>query len=276
MSTARNLVEYSDYRTYLKDYYSEQKKKNPGFSYRVFALRARLSSPNYLKLVIDGQRRITHKILPHFIRGLKLSKTEAEYFKTLVLFEESQDPEEKVRYLGDLARMRTRWGDEERTIERDRLDLLRGWHHWVIRELVLLTDFRPDPEWMVSKLRYRITLQEAREAWGVLERLEFVKKDTEGKYHLSEPLITTGDEIAYILLRNLHCHTLQFAVQSILRDPREEREVGGVTLAIPMKRLPEIKAWLRNVRMEFNQRFTQESDNDAVYNLSIAFFPMTK
>lgn len=271
-----NLVDYSDYRAFLKDYYVKQKKENPGFSYRSFAMRARLSSPNYLKLVIDGDRRITDKTLASFVRGLRLSKVETEYFKNLVLFQESQDAETKAMHLRELARIKTYWGFEEKRMDRDRMELLRGWHHWVIREMVVLDDFSSDPEWIVKKLRYKVTVTEARDALAVLERLEFVRKSPEGKYSVSEPLVSTGDEVSSILLRNLHCQFFQFAIQAILRDNREEREMGGVMLAISKNRLPEIKAFIREFRLEFNKRFSQLEGNDAVYNLGVAFFALTK
>ncbi len=273
--TESSLADYSDYRAYLRDYYAKQKKQNPSFSYRSFAMRAKLSSPNYLKLVIDGDRRITDKTLPNFIRGLRLAKMEADYFRNLVLYQESQDAEAKATHLRELARLRSRWGREEKTIEHDRLEFLRGWHHWVIREMVLLTDFNPDPEWIAKRLRYKVTAKEAKDALDVLERLEFITlKD--GKYVLSDPLITLGDEISSLMLRNFHCQLFQFSIQSILNDTREEREFGGVTLAISKKKLPEIKALIREFREEFNKRFSEPDGNDAVYNFGMAFFPLTK
>ena len=270
-----SLVEYSDYRSYLRAYYVRQKKSNPSFSYRSFALRAKLSSPNYLKLVIDGDRRITDKTLPNFIRGLRLAKLEADYFRNLVLYQESEDAEAKAAHLRELARLRSRWGKEEKNIEHDRLEFLRGWHHWVIRELVLLEDFSPDPEWIAKRLRHKITPKEAKESLAVLERLEFIQiKD--GKYIQSEPLSTVGDEVSSLILWNLYCQFFQFAIQSILNDKREDREFGGVTLAISKSRLPEIKALIREFRLEFNRRFSEPEGNDAVYNLGLAFFPLTK
>lgn len=271
-----SLLEYTDYRVYLRDFYQQQKTVSVSFSYRVFAMRAKLASPNYLKLVIDGSRRITDRTLPNFIRGLRLSRTDADYFKNLVFYQESEDTDAKAMHLRELVKIRNRGGREERTIEKDRLDILRTWHPWVIREMLLLKDFRPDPEWISRRLRHKVTPAEAQEALGLLERLEFIKRKPEGGYSVSDPLVTTGDETSGLFLRNLYCHFFELAIQSILRDPREVREFCGITIAIPKARVSEVKELLRDFRLEINKRFSQTEGNDEVYNLAIGFFPLTK
>src|SRR4051812_42448035 len=103
-----DLFEYTDYRKYLKDFYSAQKSRNPSYSYRLFAKRAKLASPNYLKLVIDGQRRITDQTVHQFSRGLSLGRVEARYFRNLVSYQEARDGEAKQGFLDELVQLRKR------------------------------------------------------------------------------------------------------------------------------------------------------------------------
>ncbi len=46
--------------------------------------RAGLSSPNYLKLVMDGERNLTHEMARRFATAMRLSDDEASYFCILV------------------------------------------------------------------------------------------------------------------------------------------------------------------------------------------------
>ncbi len=78
------IREYKDYRVYLRDFYHSKKAANPSYSYLLFARKAQLRSPNYLKLVIDGLRRITEDKIDHFIRGAGLTGADAAYFRDLV------------------------------------------------------------------------------------------------------------------------------------------------------------------------------------------------
>jgi microcystin degradation protein MlrC len=57
-----DVFQYLDYRVFLADFY--RAKKRSGFSYRAFSRAAGLGAPNYLKLVMDGDRNaaIDHAI----------------------------------------------------------------------------------------------------------------------------------------------------------------------------------------------------------------------
>jgi uncharacterized protein (TIGR02147 family) len=53
-----DVYRYLDYRAFLRDFYEAKKAKSRTFSYRAFSKRAGVASPNYLKLVIEGQRSL--------------------------------------------------------------------------------------------------------------------------------------------------------------------------------------------------------------------------
>ena len=50
-----DVLQYTNYRMYLRDYYEFKKKTVPAFSLRFFAEKAGLSSHAHLKLTIDGK-----------------------------------------------------------------------------------------------------------------------------------------------------------------------------------------------------------------------------
>src|SRR5690349_5207588 len=60
------VYEYLDYRAFLRDHYAAKKAASRAFSYRSFSKRAGVSSPNYLKLVIEGKRNLSGKMAERF------------------------------------------------------------------------------------------------------------------------------------------------------------------------------------------------------------------
>ena len=54
-----DILQYTNYRVFLRDYYEYKKKTSTAFSLRFFAEKAGLSSHAHLKLAIDGKRNIT-------------------------------------------------------------------------------------------------------------------------------------------------------------------------------------------------------------------------
>lgn len=92
------VYEYRDYRKFLKDYYELQKQTVRGYTYARFAAIAELSSPNYLKLVIDGSRNLTTANIQAFAKAMNIQGQELEYFEALVLENQAETPREKSYY----------------------------------------------------------------------------------------------------------------------------------------------------------------------------------
>jgi len=273
-----NLFVFEDYRAFLRAYYVEQKGRNKGYSFRLFARHAGLASPNYLKLVIEGSRRITDKSLPNFIKGLKLTKEEEVYFKELVTFQEAKDVDTREVSRDELSKLRARSQKRAAELEDNRADYLKHWYHLAVRELVTLDGFDPDPKWMSRMLRGRISQDEAKESLELLLRLGFVRKEEAG-YVVAEPLLTSGDDITNKrvagLIQKIHRDMSELAMKAMDEEAREWRELNGLTIAVPLSRVSEIKNAIKRFRRELNQTFSGEEANEAVYYLAVQFFPLT-
>ncbi len=86
-----DVFEYVDYRLFMKAFY-ESKKKAPGsFSYRRFSKLAENASPNFVKLVVDGQRNLTVLNIHKFALAMALSPIEHDFFVALVHFTQEDD-----------------------------------------------------------------------------------------------------------------------------------------------------------------------------------------
>ena len=83
-----DVFQYLDYRVFLADFY--RMKKRSGFSYRAFSRAAGLGAPNYLKLVIAGERNMSHETATRFAETCGLQGDAAEYFIRLVAFNQAK------------------------------------------------------------------------------------------------------------------------------------------------------------------------------------------
>jgi uncharacterized protein (TIGR02147 family) len=273
-SSAPNLFDYFDYREFLQDYYLFHKKRNSAYSYRLFARKAKLGSPNYLKLVVDGKRRITDRTLYQFARGLSLSRDEEKYFRELVMYQEVSDPDSKELHLRSLLK----YQEKQRTptpLRAERIKFLLDWHHAVIRELVLNSDFKEDAAWIAKRLGNKISETQARESLDLLIRLKFLERNSEGKLEQKEPLLTSSDEVPSHVIRSLHRTYLRKAINSIFSVPMEKRELSGLVLSIPASRLKEIKEELKEFRKKLNRKYGLDKNGDEVYFVGLYLFPVT-
>lgn len=269
-----NLFDYFDYREFLQDYYHFHKKRNSAYSYRLFARKAKLGSPNYLKLVVDGKRRITDRTLYQFARGLGLGRDEEKYFRELVMYQEVSDPDSKELHLRALLK----YQEKQRTpmaLKAERMKFLLDWHHAVVRELVATKDFQDNPAWVAKRLGNKITETQAKESLDLLLKLGMVRKNIDGRLEQSEPLLTTTDEVPSHVLRTLHRTYLRKAVNSIFSVPMDRREMSGLMLAIPNHRLKEIKEEIKEFRKKLNRKYGLDKHADEVYFVGLYMYPIT-
>ena len=92
------ILEYNNYRLYLKDYFNEKKNKPGYFTHRFFAEKAGFSSPVFIKLVIDGKTNLSKKSVRKLISVLDLTDAEADYFDALVSFNQAKTHQTRQKY----------------------------------------------------------------------------------------------------------------------------------------------------------------------------------
>src|SRR5690606_28781944 len=95
MPRAIDIFGYMDYRAFLRDFYAEKKASGRGFSFRAFSRRAGLGSPNYLKLVMDGDRNLTPEMAERFAAACGLKGDAATFFCELVGFNQARNTAER-------------------------------------------------------------------------------------------------------------------------------------------------------------------------------------
>jgi uncharacterized protein (TIGR02147 family) len=270
-----DIFNYLDYRHYLKDFYREKKEaQGSSFSYRSFSRAAGLSSPNFLKLVMDGKRNLGPDGIRKFIKALKLNKEGAEHFRNLVVFNQADKTEARSQAYQKLARSKR--FSEIREIEKDHFAYFASWHHAAIRELVLLNDFQEDPNWIAKKLRPRITVQAAQESLDLLKRLGFIKQNEKGQLVQSERNIATRPEVISLAVANFHRQMMKKATESIERTAASNRDISSLTVSLSKKGFVEAKRRIQEFRRELNILLSEEKDLDAVYQINFQIFNLSE
>ncbi len=272
-ATAPDLYAYLDYRAYLRDWFQFRKSANPRFSHRVFARLAGQRSPSLLKHVMDGQRNLTPATTEAFIRALKLSSEEAEFFSWLVRLDQAPGVDER-----NLAWERisaTRQVQRAYRIEGEGFRYLSHWYIPAVRELATLPGFRPEPGWIARTLRPRITEAQARQALSTLEELGLLVAQGD-RLVPADAVVKTPHEVTGLAVHNYHQGMLARASEAIGDFDPDERHLGAVTLAVAPALVPQVKAELAS----FLERVVAlvegaEETRDRVYQVNLQFFPLS-
>lgn len=268
------VFDYHDYRAFLRDHYAQRKAQSRGFSFRAFSRKAGLGSPNYLKLVMDGQRNLTREMAVRFAEACGLEGEAAAFFLDLVEMGQARTSKERAAALTRLARFR-------RYRKAHKLELAQSEYHskWylpAIRELVARRDFREEPEWIARTLRPSISPEEARRAVATLLALGLLVRGPRGKIAQGEPLVTTGPETRGIHIGNYHRAMLQRAAESIDEIPAPERDISSLTLCVGADGVQRLKQRIQSFRKELLAMSEDEKDPVVVVQLGFQLFPLTR
>lgn len=274
LTNSMTVFDYIDYRLFLKDKLAELKENNSRFSFRLFARLAGLSSPGYLKMVMDGERNLSPTSINQFAKGLKLGKKEAMYFEALVLFKQAKSEAERDMYLERLSALKPQ--PKLMGISKDQFEYFTHHYYVVIREMVALPDFKEDEEWIASHMSTPIKAKEAREAIDTLLRLGLVHRDEDGKLVQADGSLTTEPEVASVEVFNFHRNMLNEAKAAMIHLSPESRDITSLTIPIPKDFLPEIKHKIQELRETIIHTINNGPPHyHEVYQINIQLFPVT-
>jgi uncharacterized protein (TIGR02147 family) len=269
-----NVFAYLDARKYLSDLYAHKKRTTTGFSHRAFARRAELKSPNYLKLVMDGDRNLTPEMAQRFAQACGLSGTAATYFVDLVAFTQAKTTDGKSLAYERLLRFR-----EHRAIHR--VDVAYGQYHsrWyvpAIRELAFRRDFVPVASWVSAQLVPPISEPEAEAALTLLKDLALLVEGESGRVVPGEALVTTGSEVKGLHYVQYHRTMIGRAVATLTELPARERDISSVTLCLSRGAIPKMKERIRAFRRELLQLSADDPDPVQVIQVNFQVFPLSR
>ena len=188
-----NIFDYFDYREYLGDVYNQLRKTRYGFSYRAFSREVGISSHNFLPRILKRERNLSAEFIPLLSKYLKLSAKEEKYFQILVSFNNEHKPSKKEQFLKQLLTFR--FVSDEYKIEDKKLQFFNKWYYPVVRELVVICDFKEDYNMLARSCVPRISASQAKSAVKFLVKNGFIKKGNDGRYKVTNQIISTEPEV---------------------------------------------------------------------------------
>lgn len=268
-----SVFDYLDHRAFLRDYYRERKATR-GLSFRGFSRRAGLRSPNYLKLVIDGERNLSDEMAERFAKALGLTGDSAAYFTTLVRFAQASSTKERSEAYGKLTGFR-RYRSARPLAAAEAL-YHSTWYLPAVRELAARADFREDPRWIGGMLWPSIPPADAQRALETLLTLGLLVRNAKGRIEQAEPLVSTGPEVRSVHIASYHRAMLERAGGAIDDVPRELRDISSLTLCLGADGLRRLKERVQNFRRELLELSGLETDPTQVVQLNFQLFPLSR
>jgi transcriptional regulator with XRE-family HTH domain len=244
----------SGFAEILKNELSLRKERNPRYSLRSFASYLELS-PAFLSKVLSGKKSLSSESFLKIAAKLNLEDQKVSEF-----FEDRPHLKPpKVRY---------------ELLAHDQFQWIADWHHYAILEAVQLADFQNKVSWLAERLQ--IPVQTAAEAVERLSRLGLLDIDASGQIQRKpKNHSTAAHPFPPLACREHERQVLQKAIQALDQVPVDQRDQTSLTMAIPKSRYKKATQLITKFRQEMAALAEVRGKKDAVFNLSVSFYPVT-
>ena len=264
------IIEYTDFRKFMRDFY-EERKRCSAFSWREFSKIAGFSSPSYMKVVCDGNSKLSRIGVERTGAAMGLAGFEMDYFRAMVKFGQAEVESKKVAAYEEMLSIAKMY--KVRVLEGDLFEFYDTWRNPVLRELAPLMPGATPGE--LAKMCYpEVSAQEVQESLAFLTKAGLLKK-SEGKLVQSETSVKGSNDATRLAMRGMHRMMSQLATPA-LELPVEERNFSGVTMGLSRESYSKIENLLDEFRRKIIAVAAEEKNVEQVYRLNLQLFPLTK
>lgn len=272
------LIDYSDYRKFLADYYTNMRKSIPRFTYELWAAKAGFSSPSFIQLLIKGKRNCTRDSVIKLTQSMKMTKKEASYFKWLVFFNQTKNLQEKLLYLHKLDR--TKPSDTPRLLRSDEYRYLEKWYIPLIREMVDLPFFNASPRWIAKMSEFPIQRRKIEKALQFLIEAGYLFRDDKGRLRKIDKTVRAAPGGAFdpmnLAIKNIHCTMLKLAQSAAAEMPANKRYITNAMLSLSRNAYDAAIERIRQLKAELLAIASADNCPEKIYQLGVSLFPLTK
>lgn len=267
------IMEYTDYRKVIQDYYEERKRVS-AFTWHEFAVKAGFSSDVYLKYVGEGKKNLSKAGARQVAVAMELEDFEQTYFELLVEYAHAKNDDAKRLAFAKIcdfaeARKVTVAGKAD-------FDFFSSWKNIVLREIAPAMSGAKPLE-MAKACKPAITAAEVTEILGFLVKSGLLKKCEDGSYKQTDrTLFMDSFDVKSLAAQDLQMQMATLAVDAIKKTPKSERDMSGLTLGLTESACEKIKQELVGFRRRIMAIATEDEKTEQVYRLNLQFFPLSE
>ena len=266
------IIEYTDYRKFIQDYYDERKRSS-AFTWREFARNAGFSSAVFLKYVCEGKKNLSISAAGLVANAMGLAGFEKTYFVLMVTYAHAKGDEAKMAAFEKRCALAR--AHKIRVLGGEEFDYYKSWKNPLLRELAPnMPGARPAE--MARACKPKISTAEAVETLEFLEDAHLLKKDRNGNYVQTDKSISMGSVDAVpIAAKDLQRQMGELAVKA-LDLPLAERSMSGVVVGLTQDSYERIKQELLECRRRIIAIATESDKTQRVYRLNFQLFPISE
>ncbi len=280
MKNPPSILNYADYRRFLRDEFQHRKAKNPAYSYSAYSKAIGLSGNSSLIKILNYSRGAGPSVIERMVRYFAFSEKESTYFRKLV--EISKTKETSNRYFEVLENLRKLSPRAEfRSLSESEFSLLSDWWNYVIRQMIRLPGFSGSVDEVARRLLFKVRRTDLVGSIRQLANAGLLSRDPDsGHLSASVARVRSSHEVPNAAIARYHHQTLGLAQVALSNVALEDRNFLGYALPVASSKVPELKRRLTELLDQFVDETVlvgaTENTANVIYQLQMQFFPVTK
>lgn len=276
MQNEKIIFNFSDPIDYLNYEFESKRIKNSRFSLRAWSRQLGYENPSFVSHILKKERSLKIEVASKFTSNLKLTGGSKKYFELLVLMKNSKTIDEKKIYIDILESLRPKKSSSPQSLSIEAFRIISDWYHTAILEIVELSDFDSNLNWIKSRLGDEVSTQNIGKAVERLLKIGLLKKSPTGKLTRSKdnPLLLE----AYLpsdAIRYFHKQMIDKAKAAIESQAVAERDIRGSMISIRVKDYFKVQEIIKKAHSDITE-YSCDGNGEELYQFNTQFFRITK
>lgn len=236
-------------RELLKEELAKKCLKNPTYSLRAFAKYLEIS-PSYLSALLNGKRKLAPALRKEVLNKLNLNVT-------------------------DVVSLEVNHQENYNMINAEVFNAIADWYHYAILELCYLKDFEFTPDNIATELN--LSIHVVRQAISRLMKLDLLIYE-DGKWIDNTELMSVYEEnqTSKAAALKYQLQIMDKSKEALEELPKSVRSHTSTMMSFKKENLDRAKQLINKFRKDFTELMMDAESADAIYQLQVSLFPITK
>lgn len=274
-----SVFAYFDYVEYLRDLLNNLQGES-GASLRSIQNALGVKGSAFFTRILDGSRPLSIENSKNISEALGFNTAEKDYFTNLVKFGNEKNVDKREDLLKKLlaARRDNQEATQNYALKDSALQFFGKWYYPVIRDLLPLLPESAckNKDTLAQKIgRMMIPALKANQVQGAIDYLienGFIENH-DGRFVVSEPIISTPPRVRSTLLRKYHLKNLEINSEVYDALDGNERSVSSVTCSLSKESFEKVRLEIAQFRDKILAIAREDRNPDRVCHLGIQFVP---
>lgn len=267
-----DILQFDDYREYLKAQYRYLKLNDRKFSHRYVNQKLGVKSTGWFGDVVAGRQGLKPAQVKAIATVFKMGPKDQKCLRALVEMSAAKAPEE-------VAAAYEKWYEAKgigmETVAKDRFKFYDHWYFSALREMLAMDPKQRDPHILAARLDPPITPAQARKALDVLVKLGFLGQAEPTSARLSLPALVKDPAIRSMHWKRMIRAMIRLGQRALEKYDKEQRDISGLTLSLSPEGLKAAGEEVAALRKRLLYMSEKDKHSNRVFNCVFQIYPVS-